>query len=492
MSEPLTLRLYDKKSVDNSQMSTTQRAKPKGEKLSKRRVGSMSIGAIIVALFSTFLVAIAMLSKPDIFIYKGIPVITQGIVAPAVIMGVIFWSLIEYFTPPGKNIVDLLSRIIPAFLIGGFVGGYLGYEFKFGNYVLVPAFDGNIRALFFLASVLIAAMVITWNAAWAHTHGFRGQHSQGTHSMPNKESGTHKGSRGILALLIIFLVFLMIVPLGSQIGTTISSGHETSVSEMSLSSSSNSYLAIQTQALAVRDHNSSVPVVNALNRGGIFCQEYDMPTHIVKNSTGFNITTYYHSAYVTTYLTVHDFNAYAVTNYQLRFCSPITANITFGTGVNINGIVAPAPTSSGGLKGALPVMNDISSGTSAFNGTNATTFHPIETLYLNDSEYANFTISPYMMLGNQTDSITYEIHGNITAPLDVATFVTGNPSGITAFWPYSMIQASYIIGGVAVLGASILGMAFVDIGSFRSGKARSKGTATSGPSKGKSGKGKGR
>ena len=451
-----------------------------------------SLGAVLIGLLGTFLLIVSLLSKPQIVVLNHQVVLTQGVVAPAILMGAIFWALIEFFTPPGKSIEDLLIRIIPAFVLGGIFGGLLGYLFNFGGYVLNPAFNGNDDAILFLASVLIGGLAITWNAAWAHTHGFRGQHSQGTHSMPNKESGTHKGSRGILALLIIFLVFLMIVPLGSQIGTIISSGHETSVSEMSLSTSSNSYLAIQTQALAVRDHNSSVPVVNALNRGGIFCQEYDMPTHIVKNATGFNITTYYHSAYVTTYLTVHDFNAYAVTNYQLIFRSPITANITFGTGVNINGIVAPAPTSSGGGIGALPVMNDISSGTSAFNGTNATTFHPIETLYLNDSEYANFTISPYMMLGNQTDSITYEIHGNITTPLDVATFVTGNPSGITAFWPYSMIQASYIIGGVAVLGASILGMAFVDIGSFRSGKARSKGTATSGSSKGKNGKGKGR
>lgn len=471
MSEPLTLRLYDKKSVDNSQMSTTQRAKPKGEKLSKRRVGGMSIGAIIVALFSTFLVAIAMLSKPDIFIYKGIPVITQGIVAPAVIMGVIFWSLIEYFTPPGKNIVDLLSRIIPAFLIGGFVGGYLGYEFKFGNYVLVPAFDGNIRALFFLASVLIAALVITWNAAWAHTHGFRGQKSQGAHSLAGKESGTHKGSRGILALLIIFLVFLMIVPVGAQIGSVISSGHETSVSA----------LTDQTQALAVRDHNSSVPVVNRFSSyTGMFEQEYDVPSHIVKNATGFNITTYYHSAYVTTYLTVHDFNAYAVTEYQLIFYSPITANITIGTGVNINGIVAPAPSSSGGAIGGV-IVNDVTSGSSAFNGTNATTFHPIETIYLNDSKYANFTVSPYMLLGNQTDSITYEIHGNITSPISVITSVTGNPSGITAFWPYSMIQASYIVGGIVVLGASFLGMAFVDMGSLK--KSKTNGMAVNGSSK---------
>ena len=450
-------------------MATTKKVSKSKVKL-KWNNPSWSIGAIIVALISTFLVAVALLSRPDIFIYKGIPVITQGIVAPAIIMGVIFWSLIEYFTPPGKNIADLLVRIIPAFVIGGFFGGYLGYEFQFGAYVLVPAFDGNVRALFFLASVLIAALVITWNAAWAHTHGFRGQKSQGAHSLPGKESGTHKGSRGILALLIIFLVFLMIVPVGAQIGSVISSGHETSVSA----------LTDQTQALAVRDHNSSVPVVNRDTAIG-YCQEYDVPSHIVKNATGFNITTYYHSAYVTTYLTVHDFNAYAVTNYLLQFCCPVTANITVGIGANIQGIVAPAPTSSGGGVSSGAVVNDVTSGSSAFNGTNATTFHPIETLYLNNSKYANFTVSPYMLLGNQTDSITYEIHGNITSPISVITSVTGNPSGITAFWPYSMIQASYIIGGIVVLGASFLGMAFVDMGSLK--KSKTNGMAVNGSSK---------
>jgi hypothetical protein len=465
-------------------MSTTKRAKLKGEKLGKRRVGGMSIGAIIVAVIGTILLAVALLSRPDIFVFKGVPVVTQGIIAPAIVLGVIFWSMIEYFTPPGKNIGDLLVRIIPAFLIGGFVGGYLGYEFKFGAYVLVPALDGNTRALFFLASVLIAALIVTWNAAWSHTHGFRGQKSQGTHFLSGRESGTHKGSRGILALLIIFLVFLMIVPIGAQIGTTIASGHQAVLNE-----GLNPSLPTQTQALAVRDRNTSVPVVNRYYIGQ-YCQEFDMPTHEVKNATGYNITTFYHSAYVTTYLTVNDFNEYAVTQYQLSFCNPITANITFGIGVNIQGMVAPGFTSGGGggVIGSAAVVNPFTSSPSSstvFNGTNATTFQPIETLYLNNTEYANFTVSPYMMLGNQTDSITYEIHGNVTTPLCVDSMVIGNPSGITVFWPYSMIQGSYILGGIVVLGASILGMAFVDIGPIK----KSKINGINGPSKTK-GKGK--
>lgn len=470
-------------------MSTTKRAKLKGEKLGKRRVGGMSIGAIIVAVIGTILLAVALLSRPDIFVFKGIPVVTQGIIAPAIILGVMFWSMIEYFTPPGKNIGDLLVRIIPAFLIGGFVGGYLGYEFKFGAYVLVPALDGNTRALFFLASVLIAALIVTWNAAWSHTHGFRGQKSQGTHFLSGRESGTHKGSRGILALLIIFLVFLMIVPVGSQIGTTIASGHQTELNGV-YGSLSDPYLPTQTQALAVRDRNVSVPVANVESRiaAGLYEQEFDMPTHIVKNATGYNITTYYQSAYVTTYLTVHDFNEYAVTQYQLSFSSPMTANITFGIGVNIQGMVAPGSTSGGGSVGSSALVNPFTSSPSSstvFNGTNATTFQPIETLHLNDTKYANFTVAPYMLLGNQTDSITYEIHGNITTPLYVSSYVIGNPSGIKVFWPYSMIQGSYILGGIVMLGASILGMAFVDIGPIK----KSKINGINGPSKTK-GKGK--
>ncbi len=89
-----------------------------------------SIGAVIVALLGTFLILVSMLSRPQFVLMHHTIVLTQGIVAPAIIMGSIVWAIVEFFTPPGRTISDLLIRIIPAFIVGGFIGGLLGYMFN--------------------------------------------------------------------------------------------------------------------------------------------------------------------------------------------------------------------------------------------------------------------------------------------------------------------------------------------------------------------------
>jgi len=449
-------------------MVTTKRVKTSGGK--PGRVGSMSISAIVVALIGTVLLLIAFLSRPQISFLKGIPVITQGLIAPALILGVVLWSVVEFFTPPGKNIWDLLERIIPAFLVGAFVGGYLGYALHFGAYVLRPAFSGNTLAMFFLASTLIAALAVMWDAAWAHTHGFRGQHSKGTHSLSRRESGTSKGARGTLALLIIFVVFLLIVPVGADLGSVAASGH------MKQSNSiGQEFLVSNNQVLSVRNENSSAPVSN-LFRGsappfGMYIEEYSMPTHDVKNATGVEVPEYYHTAYVTTYLTVGELNQYAVNQFQLYFPIKITANITIGTGVNIGGISVPGASSS--TRG-VAIASPSTSSSLNFNGTNASTFHPIETVHVNDSYYANLTIQPYMLLGNQTNSITYEIQTNSTTHIEVVASERGNSGGITVFWPYSIIQVSYVIGGIILLGASLFGLTMIDMDMGKVSKSISK------------------
>ena len=53
---------------------------------SVRRNRNWGIGAVIVALFGTFLFLVSLLSKPQFIIENHVVVLTQGIVAPAILM----------------------------------------------------------------------------------------------------------------------------------------------------------------------------------------------------------------------------------------------------------------------------------------------------------------------------------------------------------------------------------------------------------------------
>ena len=79
-----------------------------------------------------------------------------------------------------------------------------------------------------------------------------------------------------------------------------------------------------------------------------------------------------------------------------------------------------------------------------------------------------------MLLGNQTNSITYEIQTNSTTHIEVVSSERGNSGGITVFWPYSIIQVSYVIGGIILLGSSLLGLTMIDMDMGKVSKSISK------------------
>lgn len=145
-------------------MVSTKPAKKKNsgkEKSSYWDKSPWDLGAVIVALLGMVLLLVSFLSKPQIVILHHTVVLTQGIVAPAIVLGAIAWALVEYFTPPGVGITDLLVRIIPSFAAGGFLGGLLGYYYHFGQYVIEPAFAGNPDAILFLIAALVACLATT-------------------------------------------------------------------------------------------------------------------------------------------------------------------------------------------------------------------------------------------------------------------------------------------------------------------------------------------
>jgi len=375
-----------------------------------------SIGAVIVALLGTFLLLVSLLSKPQFVVMHHTIVLTQGIVAPAVLMGAIVWSIVEFFTPPGKSIEDLLIRIIPAFIIGAFVGGLLGYLFNFGKYVINPAFNGNPDALLFLLSVLVAGLAVTWNAAWSHKHGFRGQKGSGAKVLKRSESGTSKGSRGMFALLMIFIVALLIVPIGAGLGNLFVSGHDNT-----------HVLQNESSVIYIQGKSGAVPFGQANGTA-----TFDMPS-----VTANNTTTHYHTVYLRTNLTLAELNNFAVSKIILSTSDKGNLNVTMGIG-------------------------------------NMTDFVPIVTSDAINGTSVSLAISPQLLTGNQSAPLTLNLTANVTSmSITIQTF--GNNGLVTVFGPYPVMQVTYLIGAVLLFMSAFLEVSVYDIDVHAFGSAPTKG-----------------
>ena len=387
-------------------MATTKKVSKSSGKIKKKwNNPNWSLGAVIIGLLGTFLLLVSLLSKPQVEILHHVVVITQGIVAPAVIMGIIFWALIEFFTPPGKSIEDLLIRIIPAFVIGGIFGGLLGYLFNFGGYVLNPAFNGNDDAILFLISVFIGGLAIIWNAAWAHKHGFRGQKTKGSRVITKSESGTSKGARGVLALLIIFTAAIVVVPIGAGMGSLFISGHDNS-----------NVLSSQTNVDYITGSTGPVP----------FAQVNGTATFDFPSTTANNTTTYSHTVYVETNLTLAELNNFAVSKLVVATSFAGYVNITLGSGTNASNLV--------------PIVS-----ISQKNGTSI----PIN-------------LSAPMLTGNQSSPVTMEITANTTS-MSLSIQVYGNNGLVTIFGPYSVMQTAYLVGTALILAGAFLEVSIYDL-----------------------------
>ena len=132
----------------------------------------LDIGSMVFAV----LMAVAMIGtifvKPTVSFLHHKVVIDSGIMFFALFFGALFWGIIEAFTPAGKNIYDLLWRIILGFVLGLFIGGFLAYFYDLGQYLLVPAYYGNLGALFFLLAGVVVYLVFLYDAAWMHSRNF--------------------------------------------------------------------------------------------------------------------------------------------------------------------------------------------------------------------------------------------------------------------------------------------------------------------------------
>ena len=176
------------------------------------------IGLVIGILLEAFMLLVAVFSRPIVSkIHLGF-IISQGVIIPAVLLSAAMWGLIEYLTPPGKDIWSVIDRIVPSFLIGAFLGGALGYLFHFGSLVVRPAYSGNIYAIFFLMSVSVATLLILGDVYWAHSKGFRGQRGPHVHSAHYHESANSKSFRFLILVFVVIIFAIMAPEAGGYIG----------------------------------------------------------------------------------------------------------------------------------------------------------------------------------------------------------------------------------------------------------------------------------
>ena len=154
-------------------MSATNTVKSKGKlKAFRKYSDEKGIGIIIVSLISFAILTVSLFSRPAYVIEGHKLILDQSTITPGLVLGVAIWAIIELFTRKAKGIVDLIVRPVIGFILGLIFGGFLGYEFNFGQYVVVAAMSGNPAALYFLFSIFAFVIVMIADAAFAHRRKF--------------------------------------------------------------------------------------------------------------------------------------------------------------------------------------------------------------------------------------------------------------------------------------------------------------------------------
>ena len=133
----------------------------------KSEIG-FDVGAIVVAVIAIMTMLVVYLVPPQLTIFNHRLVVTQGIIVPGLLVGALLWGIIEIYTSRGKGKVDVILRPLLGFIIGVLLGGYLGYELNFGQYIIVPAFHLNLYALYEFVAIFIAYVMFIIEAAWWH------------------------------------------------------------------------------------------------------------------------------------------------------------------------------------------------------------------------------------------------------------------------------------------------------------------------------------
>ena len=147
---------------------------------------------------------------------------------------------------------------------------------------------------------------------------------------------------------------------------------------------------------------------------------FDFPS-----TTSNNVTTYSHTVYVQTDLTIAELNNFAVSKIVLATnANDFTA--VMGTGNSSKSFSAIASVSSG-------------------NSTSAT-----------------IHISPELLTGIQSSHIVFQLKANVTS-MSIALHTFGNNGQVTVFGPYQVMQFTYLLGGVVLLASAFFSLSMYDM-----------------------------
>ncbi len=442
-------------------MATTKRVNKSYPRLAlnKSHMG-MDLASIILASILSLLFVVAMFARPTITIAHGKVLYLDGIIAAAIILGAMVWALIEALTPPG-GIISLVWRAGLGIIAGGAAGAYIGYSFDFTQYIIIPLFHGNFYAQIYTIAIILFGFACIWDAAWSHRHGYMGQKAKNAKASGFKETGRSKGYRKMVALLLGLIFVFLMIPASGYAGTAISSLNDhngiyfpvTSFSGKTPSGnvSSSSFSSTNTGAVAI----SNTTLASSSSSGlltFVGCFDGYLPTYVTKNSTGANITNYIQTAYITSNLTVGYLSMEVVQDIYLSMLIPGEYNITMGTGNatdftpileishNHTMNVTYDTGSSGGI--AIVSPNVIS------KGTTLTSF--------------NFAISPAMLTGNQSHTISFRVQTHNQTEISMYYFAVGATSP-TLIGPLQLEDVGYVIGALMTLLAAMLEIPWIDL-----------------------------
>lgn len=130
-------------------------------------------GSVIIAAISILAILVALFIKPSFVLLGHTLIVTEGIVVPAIFLGGLIWAMIEMTSTTVKKSSTLIYHALGGYLLGAIIGGFLGFYFAFGQYLLIPAFHGNIGAIYELFAIFFAFVLFVWSAAWASSKDFK-------------------------------------------------------------------------------------------------------------------------------------------------------------------------------------------------------------------------------------------------------------------------------------------------------------------------------
>lgn len=137
-----------------------------------------SLGALVLGILLTLTEFVMFFEKPQISFYHGSIMVSNANMLMGVVVGTLFWAIIELLTPASKGIIHLWRPFV-AYLFGFGLGTGLSAVCDFGGYLVVPAMNGNPYALFELVMMFVITLIMIWNAVWSHDRTLVGSFKPG-------------------------------------------------------------------------------------------------------------------------------------------------------------------------------------------------------------------------------------------------------------------------------------------------------------------------